>query len=272
MQALEVGTQSIGKGSESTAKRGRKAEGEVDGLGDVIDGLLGDPGVQKDAKRHKDRPTKEQMRERLDFVLLLMQRQAYKSDIKKLMQRRWPRMTYRTVERYMSRARGLLRKRYEKVIKEPRFDSILWWDSVIRGPDADLKMKAWAREQLDRRLGVDRPPEDIGQPAAVSSPPHVMEVVVSSRAEASEIIALSKSGQVVDAGNLRQLREGSRLPTIGTSNGVVGLASASPSEEVQLPAYEPVEVSRMISPSEEFDRNGYELPEDMVDPTIIVPD
>ena len=271
MQALEAGRQSIEKGSGLNDGAPR-ALSEVDGLGDVIEGLLGDPGVQQDAKRHKDRPTKEQMRERLDFMVLLMQRQAFKSDIKRFMQRRWPRMTSRTIERYMARARKVLVKRYVGVIENPRFDSILFWDSLIRGPDADLKMKAWARERLDRRLGVDRPPEDLGRPPADNSPPHVLEVLVANRAEAGEILALAKSGQVVDAGNLRQLREGNRLPTTGPANGVVVPASASPSEEVQLPAYEPVEGISTILPSEDVRRNDYVMPEDMVDPTIIVPD
>lgn len=253
-----------------SAEENQHQSAELEGL---VDGLLGDPGVQQDAKRHKDRPTKEQMRERIDYALLLLQNRFYKSDMKRAMRRRFPGMSFQTIERYLRRARALLPGKYEKILANARPDCIRFWNAQVCNPENDIKVRMYAQEQLDRRVGNDRPIENPNQmPANGGDHPSVVEVVVTSRAEARAIIDLAKSGQVVDVGNLRQLREGVQPTTIGPADEVVSPVSASSSEEVELPAYEPVEVISTIVPSEDARRNGYVLPEDMVDPTIIVPD
>jgi hypothetical protein len=88
--------------------------------------------------------------------------------------------------------------------------------SLIRGPDVDLKMKAWAREQLDRRLGVNGPPEDLGTNPDEVAHPGVMEILVTSRVEASRILEMSKRGELVDAAQLALDEFGASLGESGS--------------------------------------------------------
>lgn len=163
---------------------------------EVVDALQDDrePATREKSRRRSGRPTKQETQERIDFATNLLQRRLCKRDIVKLMCRRWPNMPSSSIELYLRRAKELLPRRYKALAAKARQDSVLFWESIVRSMDVDIRLRCYARERLDRIFGVDGPPErDAGQPDSGGSGCEVLEVVVSSRAEAKEILDLAKS-------------------------------------------------------------------------------
>jgi hypothetical protein len=112
---------------------------------------------------HKDRqhPDREEMRLRVDCAGHLLARRLYKSDMIRLMKRRFS-ITARTCERYLSHARKVRaaerakRKGMtpEQLQEKYRADSEEFWEAVIRGADASLRDKMHAQEMLDWLRGL----------------------------------------------------------------------------------------------------------------------
>src|SRR2546421_282316 len=98
-------------------------------------------------------PTLEERRERLDYAAFLLSRRLYKSDIKKLMARRFQGMRPRTVEKYLKKARERLRLNAHLTEAGCRVRSLAFWDSVVRGTDSRLCDRMAAQERLDWLLG-----------------------------------------------------------------------------------------------------------------------
>src|SRR5262249_29090926 len=141
---------------------------------------------------HKDRqhPDREEMRSRVDFACHLLARRLYKSDMIRLMKRRFS-ITARTCERYLSRARKVRaaerakRKGMtpEQLQETHRADSEDFWEAVIRGADASLRDRMHAQEMLDWLRGL-RPASEHhikGSLSGDNRPPAVVvtEIVVT---------------------------------------------------------------------------------------------
>ncbi len=165
--------------------------------------------LDKKTRTRLARATREELAERTDFCVFLLQRRAYKSDIKRLMRHRFVNMPWQTIEWYIRRARTKLKEQYESTKRNAREDSINLWVSLVRGPDVDARTKAMAQQILDQRLGVDGPITDderkaIDAAAAVGGPQtHVTEILVTSRRDAADILRLTRGGRRID--NLQDL-------------------------------------------------------------------
>ena len=108
---------------------------------------------------HKDRqhPDREEMRLRVDCAGHLLARRLYKSDMIRLMKRRFS-ITARTCERYLSHARKVRaaertkRKGMtpEQLQEKHRADSEEFWEAVIRGPAVGMIGDGQLLEDRDR--------------------------------------------------------------------------------------------------------------------------
>jgi hypothetical protein len=162
---------------------------------------------------HKDRqhPDREEMRSRVDFAVHLLARRLYKSDMIRLMKRRFS-ITARTCERYLSHARKVRAaeraKRNgmtaEQLQERYRADSEDFWEAVIRGPDASLRDRMHAQEMLDWLRGL-RPASEHhikGSLSGDNGPPtlRITEVIVTTREEAKAILALEAEKNRLSSG------------------------------------------------------------------------
>jgi hypothetical protein len=178
----------------------RKSFCDTDEQATRLDEELGDElhddhaiGKKEQGHRRNGRPTKQETQERIDCVLKLLQRRLQKRAIVKAMRQRWPGLPSASIDLYIRRAEAMLPMRYKSFTAKARRDSILFWDAIVRSPDVDIRTKCYAQQELDRRLGVDGPPEhDTGRPFGGGSGHEVLEVVVTSRAEAQEIMEQAK--------------------------------------------------------------------------------
>jgi hypothetical protein len=210
-------------------RRNKRVEMPIQGVSDAADGSL---GPEDDAERQElaraiedtigeadaeaseqtedayDRPTLAERRERLNFCVLMLQRHLYKSDIKRRMRTRYKGISARTIERYLSRARKVLVGRYRKLSANPKQDSVMFWLSLVQGPDTDIRTKMRARERLDKLLGLDRMTDEEDRNAGEH--PGVNEILVTTRQEANEILALTREEKDVAVGNTQFGRESGR--------------------------------------------------------------
>lgn len=102
------------------------------------------------------KPTREEIEARIEYTLFLLSRRLYKSDIKKMLIRKY-HVVARTCEVYLSRARAILIKGTGKTKEEHRVASLNFYESIIAGPDSTLRDRIYANERLDRLLGLEAP-------------------------------------------------------------------------------------------------------------------
>ena len=103
-----------------------------------------------------------------------------------------------SIESYLRRAQEMLPKRFKTAVANARRDSILFWDGLVRDMNVDNRIRMYAQQQLDRRLGVDGPPQhQTAMPVGSSDAKGVVELVVVGRVNAKEVIDLEKTNHTV---------------------------------------------------------------------------
>jgi len=107
-------------------------------------------------EKEKSKATKEELDERVEYTYFLLCRRLYKGDIKKLLKRKYS-IGARTCENYISRAREILLKDTGKTRDQNRTDSLLFYESILAGPDSHLRDRIYAQERLDKLLGLEAP-------------------------------------------------------------------------------------------------------------------
>jgi hypothetical protein len=151
-------------------------------------------GERKDAwgQRRSHKPTREEIAERIEFTAHMLSRQAYKSNIKRLLKSRYG-VDARTCERYLSRARQLMLKRREEGYdpERDRQDAIDFWESFVKAGTVSVSQQFHAKERAEWLRGV-RPPAETGDSihptrdgvmAGRTVISEVTEVIVTSREE-----------------------------------------------------------------------------------------
>lgn len=102
------------------------------------------------------RPTRGQEEAREDYAFELLSRALHKSQIKTLFQKKFD-CSARTVERYLARARARMIELSGKSKEEHRQEALAFYLSCLRHPEATVKEKVYARERIDKLLGLDAP-------------------------------------------------------------------------------------------------------------------
>ena len=150
----------------------------------------------------KDRPTKVEIQKRLDFMCGLLRRRLYKSDIQHVFRQRFARngkqISWRSCERYMAHARRLLQEEHarklgmepEDLKRERFFMSEDFWNEIVSGPGANLRDRMAAQERLEWLWGI-RAGEPDSEDTCGAEGLNLIEVVVRSRVEASEVLKLT---------------------------------------------------------------------------------
>ena len=142
------------------------------------------------------RPTRDELEERITFTSTLLARRLYKGEIKAILKKKYG-VTARSCERYLARARQRLIRRTGRSAEVHRGESVGFYESIIRNPESTLREKMSAQERIDFILGLGSAmyvvKGDKDSPLSVE----VVEVVVTSRAEASgEVPAVPEAGRV----------------------------------------------------------------------------
>lgn len=101
-------------------------------------------------------PTSAELQEREDLAFDLLSRCFHKSQIKKHFKERY-NCSARTVEKYLSRARGRMAIQAQQAKGDLRAESLAFYLSVLRNNAATVKDKLLARERIDRLYGLDAP-------------------------------------------------------------------------------------------------------------------
>jgi hypothetical protein len=99
------------------------------------------------------KPTREEEKERIEFTASLLSSGNRKGEIKRQLKARYG-VSARTCERYLSRARPLVRASLGVSLEEVRLQSYSFWSSIIRDSTAPLRFKMRARKRLDKLLGL----------------------------------------------------------------------------------------------------------------------
>lgn len=104
---------------------------------------------------HK-KPTKEEQKQIEKEVFELLTKGVYKEQVKTIIADTWG-LQRRSVERYISHARKLMREAAGKDDDEHRSDAYSFYTSVLSDPDASHRDKIKARERIDKLYGLDKP-------------------------------------------------------------------------------------------------------------------
>jgi hypothetical protein len=94
------------------------------------------------------RPTRTQLKERVAYVIWLIDRRAHKHEIFALLKRRYG-VNARTCETYVARAREKLLARAGTTREEQRLLAYAFYESVVRDTDATLTEKVMAQARID---------------------------------------------------------------------------------------------------------------------------
>lgn len=142
------------------------------------------------------------------YAVRLLGRGAYKHEIISLIKKRFSSphegkdLSSRTCENILARAREELTARTGRSRDEHREESVAFWESIIRDPDASLAEMMHARTRLEVLLGLQAPLEHRhGQSDSAGPVQQVREVVVRTRQEASAFLAQQ------EAENLKRLED-----------------------------------------------------------------
>ena len=126
----------------------------------------------------------------IDFVAILVARRQPKSVVKKLVNEKFFKddpVTSRTIENYLARARELIAEISGKSRDQHRIDAVAFYDSVITGPDADLRERMVAMEGLRELLNLDEPKMTKHELTGKDGGP--VEILALSTAEQAAVLA-----------------------------------------------------------------------------------
>jgi hypothetical protein len=100
------------------------------------------------------KPTRKEKEERIDLTLRLLSRGVYKGEVKVVLHARYG-VGARTAERYLSRAREILRGRTGRSLDEHRLDAFAFYESIIQDPEATTRERLLAQARIDKLLGLE---------------------------------------------------------------------------------------------------------------------
>lgn len=140
----------------------------------------------------------------MDFAILLLNRRQPKHAIKAAINAKFfagNEVSARTIESYLSRAREQIAELAGKSRDEHRTDALLFYESVIVGPDADLKERMAAQEGLRELLALDIPKIQKHElTGAEGGPVQVEQVTLDERRRRVEELIAQARRQCVQAG------------------------------------------------------------------------
>jgi hypothetical protein len=147
-------------------------------------GVVGNPG----------KTTRDELEERVGITMHLLDKRVPKHRIKKVLANRFG-VGYRTVERYMARARKQIIAASGKSKKEHRLEALRFYESVITGPDATLRERMDAQSEICKLLGLNAPTRlrhggDRGAPP-IETKGEVVETVAYTREDAQRLEAMT---------------------------------------------------------------------------------
>ena len=124
------------------------------------------------------KPTTEEIAERIELCRSMLLRRVPKATIKKAFRTRFgAKLSHRTIERYLARAREALLADLTRGRQTHRADALGFYESVLADHTASLRDKVKAQERIDKLLGLEdksnQPPLEVvlGQlPAAIADP------------------------------------------------------------------------------------------------------
>jgi hypothetical protein len=151
--------------------------------------------VDAAGRRRYHKPSRDELAERIQVTIHCLNTRVYKSDIKKMLKRRYG-VDARTIERYLSRARRVMaaQNRKSKTPKQYRQEARRYWRAILGAKIGTLRDQFYAEKRLEWLDGL-RPPcegkSNGGAPGDRAVPVvEVVEVLVRSRQEAQQILAL----------------------------------------------------------------------------------
>lgn len=103
-----------------------------------------------------NKPDKIELESRYEYTVFLISRRLYKSDIKRALMRKY-NISARTCENYMAEARRRMVDASGRSRDDHRLDSLKFYESIIAGPDGDLRDKIYAQSRIDWLLGLEAP-------------------------------------------------------------------------------------------------------------------
>lgn len=111
----------------------------------------------EEAPKKRTKPTREEMRERVALCIEMLSVRGWKKwQIKKAFREKYG-SSARSVERYLSRARAILRSEVGKEDTDHLSESYAFYRSVIQSTNATIRDKIKAQENIDRLLGIRKP-------------------------------------------------------------------------------------------------------------------
>jgi hypothetical protein len=196
--------------------------------------------VAESEKKNPGRTPDKLHRARVEATAFLLARRAKKSQIKRELRRRWPGLSARTIETYLARAREIIRRTAGKSLRRCLIESLAFWESVVSGPDSQLRDRMVAQERLEYLQGLVRPgPElklyeaddasDGGEGVVLQQAVNIL--VVNGREEAEGIVKLRNAGKldaVIDAANKNDAAEAGEAAPAGGEAAAQGDGAAGP--------------------------------------------
>jgi hypothetical protein len=158
-------------------------------------GVPGNPGTTP----------KDELRERVEFTVFLLNRGLRKHAIKAQLAKRYG-VSARTCERYLRAARKLIRKESGKTLSRHRLEALWFYESVVSGPDATLRERMAAQWRIVRLLGLDAP-----QRVRHGGDPHSPPIMTREAKEVDYTRLTPEEARLVE-GLMRQVEQRSRLP------------------------------------------------------------
>lgn len=102
------------------------------------------------------KPTKAEHRKRLELVRNLLGRGLYDGEIKAIVGKRYG-IKFRTVQRYLARAREDIRRETGRDFETLRGEAYETYRSIVSDQDAKPIERIKARERIDRLMGLEAP-------------------------------------------------------------------------------------------------------------------
>lgn len=103
------------------------------------------------------KPTREELRERISLCVEMLSVKGWKKwQIKKAFREKYG-SSARSVERYLAKARAILRSEYGKEDVDHSSESYAFYRGVIQSQTSTVREKLKAQENIDKLLGLRKP-------------------------------------------------------------------------------------------------------------------
>jgi hypothetical protein len=191
-------------------------EGDGTEIKYVIDSGPGPKVIDDKPVRLRRRRTKEEQRKIVEEVASYLGERLRAHEIVQVLKLKHG-LEKRHAMRYVAYARELLLKRSNRPPETFLADALAFYENIIRDPKHDITIKVVAQNELLKLFGKRRLENSVGADREC----HVVEVLVTSRAEARDFVALPHDATV-----------GSIAPTVEpTSAPSVEVAPKAPIQE-----------------------------------------